>query len=204
MKTVSVVPSGFDRSFLMNNKARKKTTMNEHNEMLRLKMLIMSRNGDEHADITFALNVKQRRCIVPHPRVQHERSWKLIDVKLVWMWAGCERRDKRERTPAEAQRSQRSSHVWRLRFHQILYRGHIQLLSCFVSGGINDRAERSTVQPLLFICAEEHLFMFFYRLLTWMVFERPPNCNDYKLIKKLRDLSPQKRNRMLLPQRCIL
>ena len=37
-----------------------------------------------------------------------------------------------------------------------------------------------------------------------MVFERLPNCNDYKLNNKLLDLTLQKGNRVLLTGRCSL
>ena len=42
--------------------------------------------------------------------------------------------------------------------------------------------------------------MIFNRFLTWMVFERLPNRNDYKFNNKLRDFTLQKRNQVPLLQ----
>ena len=39
--------------------------------------------------------------------------------------------------------------------------------------------------------------MIFYQFLTWMVFERLPNCKDYNLNNELHDLTSQKWNQVL-------
>ena len=56
-----------------------------------------------------------------------------------------------------------------------------------------------TVIGTFFCLFFNFFFVIFYQLLTWMVFERLANSNDYKRNNKLCDLTSQKRNRVQLP-----